>query len=67
MYTNYYHYYHYHYYCYVRASFSTKAWVALPVQRYLSNAASCVFYGIACLTRLIEFAAVFATFEEHMC
>ena len=33
---------------------------------YLSNAASFVFYGIACLVRLIEFAAFFVAFEEHM-
>ena len=42
-------------------------WVALPVRRYLSNAASFVFYGIACLMRLIEVTALFATFEENMC
>ena len=39
---------------------------------YLSNAtcliqASFVFYGIACLIRLIEVAALFATFEENLC
>ena len=41
-------------------------WVALIVECYLSNAASCVFY----ITRLIRptgFAALFTTFEEHMC
>ena len=42
-------------------------WVALPVQRYLSNTASFVFYGITRLIRLIESAALFATFEENMC
>ena len=41
--------------------------VALLVSRYLSNTASFVFYGIACLTWLIEFAALFATFEESVC
>ena len=35
--------------------------------RYLSNAASFVFYSITCLIRLIEFAALFTTFAEHMC
>ena len=41
--------------------------VALLVQRYLSNTASFVFYGITCLIRLIELAALFNTFEENMC
>ena len=41
--------------------------MALHVQRYLSNAASFVFYGVACLIRLIEFATFFATFEERLC
>ena len=36
---------------------------ALLVQGYLSNAASFAFYGTTCLTRLIEFASLFATFE----
>ena len=40
---------------------------SLLVQRYLSDAASFVFYGITCLMRLIEFAASFVTFEENMC
>ena len=40
--------------------------MALLVQRYLSNTASSVFYGIACLIRLAGFAALFATFEEDM-
>ena len=35
---------------------------------YLSNdAASFDFYGITCLIRLIEFAALLTTFEETMC
>ena len=34
---------------------------------YFTNTALFVFYGIACLIRLIEFAALFATSEEHMC
>ena len=35
-------------------------------QSYLSNTASLGFYVIACLTiRLIEFAALLTTFEEH--
>ena len=38
-------------------------WVALLVQRYLSNTASYAFYGIACLIRRIEFATFFAAFE----
>ena len=42
-------------------------WVAVLVQRYSSTAASHVFYGITCLIRLIEFAALFATCEEHLC
>ena len=29
--------------------------------------ASCVFYGITCLIRLIELATLFATFEERVC
>ena len=41
-----------------------RSWVALLVWRYLSNAASFVFYGITGLIRLIEFAVWFATFEE---
>ena len=41
-------------------------WVALLVQRYLSNAASSVFYCIACPIRLTEVAALLATFEEHL-
>ena len=28
---------------------------------------SFVFYGITCLIRLVEFAALFATFEENTC
>ena len=43
------------------------SWAALLVQRYLSNMASFVFYGITCLIRLIEFATGFATFEESQC
>ena len=35
-------------------------------KRYLSNTASLVFYGITCLIRLIEFAALFATIEENL-
>ena len=41
--------------------------VALCVERYLSNAASFILYGIICLTRLVESATLFTTFEEHMC
>ena len=33
----------------------------------MSNRVSFVFYGNACLIRLIEFAALFAAFEENMC
>ena len=43
---------------------------ALIGWHYLSNAtntASIGFYGITCLIRLTEFAALFATCEEHMC
>ena len=48
------------------ASFPTvSSWVALLVWRYLSNTASFVFYGITCLIRLIEFVALFVTFEEN--
>ena len=39
----------------------------LKLLEYLSNTASFVVYGITCLTRLIEFAELFTTFEEHMC
>ena len=42
-------------------------WVALLVERYLSNTASFVFHGITCLTQLIEFAALLTTFEKHQC
>ena len=34
---------------------------------YLSNAVSFVFYGITCLMRLVEVAALFATIEENVC
>ena len=40
-------------------------WLALLVQRYLSNTASFVFYGIACLLRLLGSATLFTTFEEN--
>ena len=43
------------------------SWAALLVERSLSNTASFVFYGITCLKRLIESAALFATFEEEVC
>ena len=33
---------------------------------YLSSTAPFVFYGVTCLIRLIEFATLFATFEEDM-
>ena len=36
----------------------------ITVQRYVSNAASFVFYGTTCLMRLVESAALFAAFEE---
>ena len=42
-------------------------WAALLVYSYLSNTTSSVFYSITCLIRLMEFAALFATFEETMC
>ena len=32
----------------------------------LTNTASFIFYGITCLTLLIDFAALFATFEENL-
>ena len=41
-------------------------YMILYVERYLSNAASFVFYVVACLTRLIQFAALFTTFEESL-
>ena len=41
--------------------------VALLVCCYLSNTASFVFYVITRLIQLIEFAAVFAAFEENLC
>ena len=41
-------------------------WLALLVQRCLSNTASFVFCGITCLMRLSEFAPLFATFEESV-
>ena len=40
--------------------------VALPVQRYLSNAASFAFYAMTCLIRRIGFAALFVFLEENM-
>ena len=42
-------------------------WVALLVWSYLSDTAWFVFYGIACLMRLIEIATAIVTFEEHVC
>ena len=45
----------------------TFGWHYLSNARYLSKAASFVFYGVTCLIRLIEFAACFAKFEENMC
>ena len=33
----------------------------------MSNTASFVIYGTACLIRLVELAAFFATFEESVC
>ena len=33
---------------------------------YLSNTASCVFYGATCLLRRTEFAALLAAFEENL-
>ena len=42
-------------------------WVALLVQSYPSTTASCVLYGVTRLIRLIEFATLFATFEESVC
>ena len=33
----------------------------------MSNTASFVFYGVACLIRRVDFAALFTTFEEHAC
>ena len=44
-----------------------QSWVALLVQRYLSDMASVVFYSMTCLMWLIYFAIWFATFEEQMC
>ena len=44
-----------------------RPWVALLVQRYLSNTASLVFNGITCLIRLIQFATSITTFEESVC
>ena len=44
-------------------SMAASAWV---VQRHLSNTVSFVFYGMACLIRLIEFDALFATFDGIM-
>ena len=41
-------------------------WVALFVWRYCSNTTSFVFYGITCLIRRIEFAAVFVIYEERL-
>ena len=49
-----------------RSCNSMAFWVALLVSRYLSNTASFVFYGIACLIQLIVVAALLTTFEEHM-
>ena len=46
---------------------SRKPCATLLVQRYFSNTASSVFYGIACQIRLIEFAASFTTFEDNLC
>ena len=41
-------------------------WVALLSNATcLINTTSSVFYGITCLTRLVEFAALFVTFEER--
>ena len=42
-------------------------WVSLLFERYLSNTTSCVCYGITCLIRLIQFAALFTTLEERVC
>ena len=41
-------------------------WVALLVQRYLSNTASFGLYGTTCLSRLTEFAALFTVVEEPL-
>ena len=41
-------------------------WDYLSNASYLSNAALFVFYGITCLTRLVDVATLFATFEETM-
>ena len=43
------------------------SWVALLVLHYLSNATSFVLYGITCLIRLNELAALFAAVEENVC
>ena len=50
-----------------REQFYTYTWVELFVWRYLSNTASFVFSVNTWLIRLNEFAALFTTFEEHVC
>ena len=45
-----------------------KFWkITVLVQRYLSNMASFVVYGITCLIRLVVFAELFTIVEEIVC